>query len=139
MPLSRRITIPFCLALAVALPACRSSGAAGASADELPAARRDPRRVMPEEVAEALGQHMQSMFDLVAAKHMDWLRNTATLSGAHQVTVYLDRARLGGPDQMRTVALAIVESARYLTPSEAQAEFGLDNLGGAISITSHHQ
>ena len=139
MPRIHRMALPLCLALAAGLPACRSTGASESSADNVPAARRDPRRVMPEEVAEALGQHMQSMYDLVAAKHMDWVRNAPTLTGAHQVTVYLDRARLGGPDQLRTVPLAIVESARYLTPSEAQAEFGLDNMGGAIAIISHHQ
>jgi len=136
MTRSPRLLLPLCLAMLTGLPACRSGGAA-ASSDAAPV-RRDPRRILPDEVAQARSQNLNSMFDLVLALHSDWINGTSTMTGGHQVTVYLDRARLGGPDQLRTVPLSLVESARYLTPSEAQAEFGLDNLGGAIQIISHH-
>ena len=131
MPRYHPLAIPVCMALLAGMPACRSSGASSSTTPH-----RDPRRIQYEEVAEAAGQNMQSLYDLVVSRHSDWLRPTLTLAGAHQVTVYLDRARLGGPEQLRTVPLRIVESVRYLTASEAQAEFGLDNLGGSIAIAT---
>lgn len=134
MPRYHPLAIRLCLALLAGMPACRNAGANSSTAPH-----RDPRRIQHEEVAEAVGRNMQSLYDLVVSRHSDWLRPTLTLTGAHQVTVHLDRARLGGPEQLRTVPLRIVESVRYLTASEAQAEFGLDNLGGSIAIITRVQ
>ena len=128
-----RFALLLCLSLPATTPGCKSAAGSG---DAAPAPRRDTRRIQLEEVTEAMGQNMQSLYDLVQSRHSDWTRPTLTINGSHQVTVYLDRARLGGVEQLRTVPLTIVASARYLTASEAQAEFGLDNLGGTIAITT---
>jgi hypothetical protein len=48
--------------------------------------------------------------------------------------VYVGRNHLGGIDAMLTIPAADVEEVRYLDPSRAEAEFGLNGSGGAIVI-----
>lgn len=116
-----------------ALPAC--GGSSGSTA----APRRDTRALSEFEIQEARSQGVASLYQLVATRKPNWLstaRSLTTGRTAQVVTVWMDGVRLGGPDQLRTIPLSVVVAVRYLTPSEAQAALGLDNLGGAIVVTS---
>ncbi len=126
------------LALAAAVPAC------GGSSSSNPSPQRDPRLLTYIEVQEGMSQNVMNLYDLVATRKSSWLRPTmsraptgsAPSGGGREPTVWLDGVRLGGVQQLRTVALSVVVEARYLTPSEAQAQLGLNNLGGAIVIST---
>ena len=124
--------------LLAAVPAC------GGTSGSNPAPQRDPRLLTYIEVQEGMSQNVMNLYDLISTRKSSWLRptmsraptGTAPSGGGREVAVWMDGVRLGGPEQLRTVALSVVVEARYLTPSEAQAALGLNNLGGAIQITT---
>jgi len=124
--------------LLISLPmawACASSGASQAGA-----ARRghDPNVITAEELQSASGSNL---FELVRALRPEWLtpRGTARFNAQGGVAVYMDRVRMGGVDVLRQVAPSSVVSLRFLGPSEAGAEFGLDVMEGAIQIITRRQ
>jgi hypothetical protein len=140
------LTFPFAVLLA-----CAGGASQGADGSSQPRPRRsDPRVLTTAEIDAAIAANVATLFDLVRAQRSQWLRVSASVgisglrtdaaqpgSGSSaQAVVYVDRARLGGVEQMRQIRLVNVASARFLTPSEAQMEFGLDNLGGAIVVVS---
>jgi hypothetical protein len=50
--------------------------------------------------------------------------------------VYLDGARLGGPETLQTIPLAIVYQIRFLRASEAAAWVGREHRGGVIAVST---
>lgn len=130
-----------CLALlasVVVIPACASHSQTASDESQARPARTDMRRLSPQEIEEARSQNMMSMYDLILVRRNAWLRPAMNIMarGGTDVSVWMDRVRIGGPEALRSISLTMVESARYLTASEAQAELGLANLGGAIIIYS---
>ncbi|HWO87522.1 MAG TPA: hypothetical protein VNL98_00070 [Gemmatimonadales bacterium] len=138
------------LALAVlsGLLACGGgSRAAAGSGESAPApqtqrrqARSDPNRLTRQDIEEAMAANIQNMWDLVRNRRPAWLR-PAVAAGAlgsggqgTDVAVWVDNTRYGGPMTLQQIPLQIVQSVRYLTPSEAQGRLGLDNRGGAILV-----
>ena len=50
--------------------------------------------------------------------------------------VYLDGARLGGPEALETIPLSIVYRIRFLRASEAAAWVGREHRGGVIAVST---
>jgi len=130
---SARAVLLALLAASIA-PACAGGSQSGSTAA---APRRDPRRLSLEEIEEAQAASVSNLYTLIQSRRPEWLRSpyTGVTGRSTMVAVWMDRMRLGGPSELRNLTLAMVESVRYLRPSEAQAELGLDNIGGAIVIT----
>ena len=63
-------------------------------------------------------------------------RGTPSLkgTGTTALSVYVDRIRQPGTDDLRRIAAPTVEEVRYLDPSRSQNEYGLTANGGAIVI-----
>jgi hypothetical protein len=121
------------LALALTVSACKSGGASGGDASSASArsAPRNPDMITGDQIQEAISNGVGNAYDLVTRLHPNWLRST----GSRGVQVWLDNQRYGGVTTLRNVSLTSVTSIRYMRPSEAQAQFGLDNQGGAIVLS----
>ena len=50
--------------------------------------------------------------------------------------VYLDGARLGGPETLETIPVSVIYRIRFLRASEAAAWVGRDHRGGVIAVTT---
>ena len=127
------------LGLALTLTACSSRG--GGTPGDIASSRsapRNPRVISTEDIQEAMAQNIGNAYDIVAHYHPQWLQPSITsITGrATDVSVWQDNMRLGGPTALRQVPLSHVVQIRYLTPSEAQGQLGLNNLGGAIVIVT---
>jgi hypothetical protein len=131
----------------VVLPLLAALAACGGSSSANPAPRRSARLLTYFEIQEGLQQNKMNMYDLIASRKSNWLRptmsrapaTTSSTGAGNPVSVWLDGVRLGGAEQLRTIPLTMVMEARYLTPSEAQAALGLNNLGGAIVVVSRRE
>jgi hypothetical protein len=120
------------LAALVLLPACAGPRAGEGTS---PAPVTDRRVVRYPELQEAIAQNMGTVLQFVRSRRSEWL--SSPLAGVRgQVQVWMDEQRLGGPETLRTIPLSAVTELRYLTPSEAQARFGLNNLGGVILVST---
>jgi hypothetical protein len=111
---------------------------AGAGQTARTAPRSDPNLITAEEIAAA---NASNLFDAVNQLRPDWmgrgaptaLRGPSVQGG---IVVYVDRVREGGTEALRSIPLGLVESVRFLSASQAQGEFGLDNLQGAIQVVT---
>ena len=117
--------------------------------------RADRNTITIEEI-ERDGRASTTLYEFVVVRHNDWLRSVSggriiqgpgwvdarnartqydVLNPAVTVTVYVDGIRFGGnTESLRGVLLGNVLLARRLSPSEAQAKYGLDNQAGAIEV-----
>jgi hypothetical protein len=55
------------------------------------------------------------------------------------VVVYLDGTRIGGASTLRRIMASDMETAQYLSASEAASRYGLNHSGGAILITTRRR
>lgn len=146
--MSARIFFNVSLAvLCLSAAACGGGRAATEGAGTSPAPqlqrrapRSDPNRLTRAEIEDAIAANIQNMWDLIRTRRPNWLRPSVSAgalgSGGRgtDVAVWLDNTRYGGPQSLQQIPLQIVQSVRYLTPSEAQGRLGLDNRGGAILV-----
>lgn len=120
-----------CGLMAFVLGACGSAG----PRDQGP----DRNRLMADEIVAA---NVLTVYDAVDRLRPRWLEVRATRSafgGAMDagVVVFMDRTRLGGPDELRRLAPRDVAWIEYLTGSEAAARLpGIHsaNVEGAIVV-----
>lgn len=138
----RRATMPLAVAMLLLLPGCAARSGAGATS---PAS--DRHVIALAELQEAMAQNVGNVEQLVRTRRPEWLRATPqqtgvagpmaprTMTQTSQLTVWMDNQRIGGPDVLRTIPLSSVSEVRLLSPSEAEARFGLNNQGGAIVVT----
>ena len=126
---------PLLLALALPLAACASSGQ---NPSQSTTPRYDRNLISAEEMTEAAGQNIATVYDLVRTRRPQWLRTNVTglMGRVSAVSVWVDRSRMGGVETLRNVPLSMAVTVRYLSPSEAQGELGLDNTGGAIVVST---
>ena len=122
--------------LVVALPlawACASVGSPASASGPRP----DRNLITAEEIA---GVSVSNLYDAVRLLRPQWLsqRNPSTLlmGSEGDIVVYMDRIRFGEPEQLRQFPPSIATSVRFLNPSEANAEFGVGHLKGAILVTT---
>ena len=84
---------------------------------------------------------VSNLFDAVRLLRPQWLNQrpnpSAIMPGSESdMVVYMDRIRFGAPEQLRQFPPSIAISVRFLTPSEATAEYGVGHLKGAIMVTT---
>lgn len=122
--------------LLAALPlawACASGG--GQTGQASP--RRDPNVITAEELATTSASNL---FDAIRQLRPRWLDRAGptTLSGQfdYSIMVYTDRIQFGSTDMLRQIPVGLPASVRYYSASEAQGEFGVGNLQGAIQIVT---
>lgn len=116
------------LATLVAATACSHPSQQGIA--NTSSAPRDPNVITELEIREGVAQNVGTVYDLVVRLHPQWLRSTSS----QMVQAWQEHQRLGSVTQLRGVPLTSVSQIRYLSPSEAQGQLGMDNQGGAIMV-----
>jgi hypothetical protein len=113
--------------------ACVSVGSSASSSGPRP----ERNLITAEEIA---GVSVANLFDAVRLLRPQWLSttnpSTFRVSAEGTIIVYMDRIRFGEPEQLRQFPPSIALSVRFLDPSEANAEFGVGHLKGAIMVTT---
>ena len=123
------------LALALAVPGCKTASSAGPDGPQSVSSRSEPRNpniIGGDQIQEGIASGLGNAYDLVARLHPNWMRSTSSQG----VQVWLDNQRYGGVTTLRNVSLTSITGLRYMGPSEAQGMLGMDNQGGAIVITT---
>jgi hypothetical protein len=94
------------------------------------------RNVITQE--QMVAQHFKNAYEAVQALHPNWLttRGTDSFRSPSQVWVYLDDAKLGGVDQLSTIAPSTVGTIRHFNGVDASARWGLDHGAGVIQVLS---
>ena len=96
------------------------------------------RYAITQEELQQEARGIANLYDYVVSRHNDWMRASGSgrmPSAMRSITVYLDGIRFGGsPESLRQIPIAGVYLARRLSPSEAEAKYGLDNNAGTIEI-----
>jgi hypothetical protein len=126
--------------LLISLPLAWACASAGGSQTGQASAQHDPYVLTAAELATS---NASNLFDAIRQLRPRWLERlgptTFSGQGEYSVMVYTDRIRLGAPDMLRQVPISLPQSVRYYSASEAQAEFGVGNLQGAIQIVTRRQ
>ena len=125
-------------------------GGCGTSA-MLPRTRLGQQAITSEEIAKS-GQG-GNVYDLVHSLRPTWLNTrgqtlsegaetyvldgqAVTVQGTIHLGVYLDNARLGSIDDLKTIPVAGITGVRYYDAGEASMRWGLNNSSGAIQVTT---
>jgi hypothetical protein len=114
--------------------ACASAGGSASSSGP----RSDRNLITAEEIA---GVSVSNLYDAVRLLRPEWLNQrpnpSAITPGAESdIIVYMDRIRFGTPEQLRQFPPSVAVSVRFLSPSQAEGEFGVGNMRGAILVTT---
>lgn len=117
------------LALAACAPAASSGGAASA------ASRRQADLITAEEIA---GTSATTAYHAIEILRPTFLRarGQQSFSGSQSPVAYVNGQRWGNLESLRNLTADDVFSIRRLSASEAQSRYGLDNIGGAIEVTT---
>jgi hypothetical protein len=118
------------LVLSLVLSACASSGSRSAGAAS------SPRNVITAEQIAAAGR--SSAYEVVQQLRPEWLRGrgatSITNTEAGLPVVFLNTARQGSIDVLRSMTLPEIREIRYHTGPEATQLFGTGVSGGAIQV-----
>ena len=92
--------------------------------------------------ADILSSKANNMYDAINIRRPEWLRRsgsrpTSLTEPPAETVVYVDGQRFGTIESLVRIAPTAVRYAEYLSPSEAQARYGANNLGGVIHIHTH--
>lgn len=115
--------------------ACASSGS---QPGRTTASRVDQNLITAEELATA---NASNLYDAIRQLRPHWFQGsggptTFRAEAEYPILVYMDRIRFGDPTMLRSVPVALPQAVRWLSASEAQSEFGVGNLQGAIQIVT---
>ena len=111
-------------------------GGAAHSGGPAPVAH-DPDLVTAEELTSVPGS--RTLFDVLTSLRPAWFRtNPSALMQNREtdISVYLDRSKLGGSETLRQIQVNGVWEVRHYSASEAEAQFGPGNLHGVIQIVT---
>jgi hypothetical protein len=116
--------------LVLLLSACGGSPSPGGSAP-----RADRNLLTQEDFAAG---DFSNAYDVVEALRNQWLRprGVDSFRSPTEVKVYLDDARLGGVEELRTIPINHVVYIRYYDGLAASARWGLDHGQGAIYVST---
>ncbi|MFL5580751.1 MAG: hypothetical protein ACJ8AO_10285 [Gemmatimonadaceae bacterium] len=131
-----RLTALAALAGLLALAACAPAASSGGSASTAPAAsRRQADLITAEEIA---GTSATTAYHAIEILRPTFLRarGQQSLSGSQSPVAYVNGQRWGNLESLRNLTADDVLSIRRLSASEAQSRYGLDNIGGAIEVTT---
>lgn len=116
--------------LALGVAACGSSS----SGTQQPAPSEGNRDLITaEEIAAA---DVADAFEAVQRLRPRWLRYRGGFEADDFVpVVYADRARMGGPEALRSIPAVVIVSIRFRSPTEATTLYGTGHAGGVIEVT----
>lgn len=125
------------LAVVVAV-AVLVAAACGLRRGERPPRRLDRNVITRQQMLDA---HYVSVYDAVAALRSNWLRprgpDSFVLSSV--VWVYVDGARFGGVETLRTMQPRLVNTVRYYDGPSATSRWGVDNGAGVIHVSTWNE
>ena len=88
---------------------------------------------------EMLKDNFVTVYDAVTALRSNWLNvrpNTLT-SNQEDVVVYYDVTRLGGPAELRNIAVRDIQYVQHLDPVSATQRYGVGHSQGVIFVSTH--
>ena len=101
-----------------------------------PAQRRggDSNLISASQIASTVG----SLYEVVRTYHPNWLRirGPDSLRRSGEVQVYFDGTRVGGIENLRSMASSGISFIRWYDGIEAAARWGLDHGNGVIWVSS---
>jgi hypothetical protein len=101
---------------------------------------RDPNLLTKEDIA---GAHVSNAYEAVSALRPAFLRfrGQTTIAGSDTgyPRVYLDGQPYGDLASLRNLDVGNIRSIRFYNGSEASSKFGLNNVSGAIEVTTDAQ
>jgi hypothetical protein len=142
--MSRRISSLLFVAAAASLAACASGGQPTPAATPVTetstppaAAARRPRvdqQLLTRETL--LATERTNVYDAIQLLRSHWLRQRPADSFAKpsQVQVYFDNQRVNGLDDLRSLSVRDVASARFVDAVAATSRWGADHASGAIVV-----
>ena len=77
-----------------------------------------------------------SVYDAVAALRSVWLRPRTAESVVSTVWVYVDNARVGDVDVLKTMQPRLVNTVRYYDGPSATSRWGVDHAAGVIHVST---
>ena len=124
----RRLTYLLALPVVVFVASCAGAGQ--------PRSVSNPANIIAQHQIEEAGS--RNVYELVQRLRPLWLqkRGTNTIHDDGDIVVYLDNARLGGPETLREIAALNVASVQFLDAGRAQYRFGVGHSHGAILVTT---
>ena len=107
--------------------ACASGGGSSGSA------RVDRNMVTSEELRKGAASNL---YEFLQTNRPMWLRKRGQTSIMNEgdIVVYLDGAKLGGPETLRSISLQGTESLQFLDAASAQQRYGVGHNHGAILV-----
>ncbi|MGI9627289.1 MAG: hypothetical protein ACR2QM_10675 [Longimicrobiales bacterium] len=123
---ARAMALLLTLGLSAGAAACASGG--GGGSDSGP--RRSANRITMDELA---ANQSEDALTAVRRLRPRWLQPRG---GSNLPVVFLDGARMGLPDSLRSISVADVDSMTFLSPSDATTRYGTNFPGGAIEVRS---
>ena len=110
--------------------------AAACATPQRPGPVTEPGDVIAQHQIDADGS--RTVYELVQRLHPLWLqkRGTNTIQDDGDIVVYLDNARLGGPETLREIPAGNAASVRFLDAGRAQYRYGVGHMHGAIVVTT---
>jgi hypothetical protein len=96
---------------------------------------RDTRLLTAEEIRQSSAANL---YEVIRAHRPEWLikRGQTSINLEGDIVVYVDNVALGGPESLRTIDVHSVQSARFMSASEAQMRYGVGHMHGAIVVTT---
>jgi hypothetical protein len=93
---------------------------------------------LPEVQAARIDNAIGNAYDLVRTLQPMWLRKRGanSIQRDGDIVVYLDNARLGGPEALRQVETISITSIRYYDPGAATFKFGSGHEHGVIQVST---
>ena len=121
--------------LSIALLVAVAAGCASTSSPSRRTASRDTRLLTAEEIRQSSAANM---YEVIRAYRPEWLikRGQTSINLEGDIVVYVDNVALGGPESLRSIDVQSVQSARFMTASEAQMRYGVGHMHGAIVVTT---
>lgn len=121
--------------LVMAVPLALSCSSGAGRSGRLATPRHDPNVITTEELA---GVSASNLWDAVRSLRPEWLTRASPTTfrpeAEYAIAVYLDRVRFGDADALRQLPVSAAVRLRHYSPSEAESEFGVSNLQGAIQV-----
>lgn len=129
--------VVLCLALAVPVGACATSGGSGG---EDSGARGGPDHIPREELQERLTPST-SLYQAVQRLRPRWLRAQRGVSGSgqrFQPVLYVDDTRYGPVTELRRLRVSDAEELRFISATDATTRYGTGVAGGVISVRTRN-
>jgi hypothetical protein len=130
------------LLLGFAAQTACSNGLAGAPHTAAGAVTRDHSVI---DAADMEPLQVANLYEAVEKLHPEWIRGRQTNRAsrdrdgqilAGQAELFIDGARQGSIDLMRSMRVQDVTMIRFYSASEAQAKFGMGNMTTVIALTT---